>query len=189
MEGVVYRACGREFRCLLTGSELEARVRALGEEVVSYYEDLPVGKPLDVVVILRGAFMFASDLVRAFPRELDVRLHFVQYASYACTMSTGKVTAVMGLQGDWEDREVLLVEDIVDSGQTIRYLVDELLDSGASRVRVVSFLLREGSAGTPLVDCYGYQIGEGFVVGYGMDIDGHGRHLADLYIEAGAGQA
>jgi hypoxanthine phosphoribosyltransferase len=154
-------------RELIPASEIAKRVAALGAEIDAR---LPPG-PLTVVGVLRGAFVFMADLVRAIPRELTC--DFLGVRSYGdATVSSGVVEITSDLGAPIAGRQVLLVEDIVDTGLTLRYLLDLLRARGPSSVHICALLAKTSYKEVPL-DFVGFPAPDAFVVGYGLD----GRQL------------
>lgn len=163
-------------RVVIEADELAARVRELGAEVTADYVDRP---PL-LVGVLKGAFVFMSDLAREI--GLPVEFDFMAVSSYGeTTESSGVVRIVKDLETDIRDRDVLLVEDIVDSGLTLRYLRRLLQDRGPRSLEVCALLVREG-AKTDDVKYVGFPIPPDFVVGYGLDVAQHYRELDSIRV-------
>ncbi len=164
---------GRE---VIGADELAARVRALGAEITVDY----AGRPPLLVGVLKGAFVFMSDLAREI--GLPVELDFMAVSSYGqATESSGVVRIVKDLETDIRDRDVLLVEDIVDSGLTLRYLRRLLGDRLPRSLEVCALLVREG-ARTDDVRYVGFSIPPDFVVGYGLDVAQHYRELDSIRV-------
>jgi hypoxanthine phosphoribosyltransferase len=154
-------------RQVIPAAEIARRVAELGAEVDAR---LPPG-PLTVVGVLRGAFMFMADLVRAIPREITC--DFLGVRSYGdATVSSGVVEITSDLGAPIAGQRVLLVEDIVDTGLTLKYLVDLLHARGPAAVHTCALMAKPAylasPAGPPL-DFVGFEAPEAFVVGYGMD--------------------
>lgn len=150
---------------LYSASEIAERVTALGAAITRDY----AGKPLVVLAVLKGSFVFAADLVRAI--ELPLRVEFLGLKSYgADTVSSGVVQITQDLSSPISDDEVLVVEDIVDTGLTIRYLLRQLATRGPNSVRVCSLLHKPARTVEPVgIDYLGFTIPDEFVVGYGLD--------------------
>lgn len=160
---------------LLTEDEIRLRVEALGQEISKDYS----GKDLVLVGILKGAFVFLSDLVRHI--EIPITIDFVAISSYGqSTKSSGIVKLVKDLDESVENKHVLLVEDIVDTGWTLRlsYIVENLYARKAASVRVCTLLDKptRRKVEVPL-DYIGFEIPDRFVVGYGLDYRGYYRNL------------
>jgi len=159
-------------RVLVPQDELAARVEALGREITADYQ----GRPPLLVGVLKGAFMFMSDLSRhiALPVEFD----FMAVSSYgAATRTSGVVRIVKDLDIDLTGRHVLLVEDIVDSGLTLRYLKRNLESRNPASLEICALLLREGAADGASLKYVGFEIPHDFVIGYGLDVAERYRNL------------
>jgi hypoxanthine phosphoribosyltransferase len=158
---------------LLSSEVISARVRELGQEIASA---LPVGV-LHVVTVLRGAFVFAADLIRATPR--DVRCDFLGVRSYgSATESSGVVQITQDLGFPITGQHVLLVEDIVDTGLTLRHLLSLLATRDPASLHTCALLNKPSRRRTDVpVDFVGFEIPDRFVVGYGLDLDQRHRNL------------
>jgi hypoxanthine phosphoribosyltransferase len=133
------------------------------------------------IVVLNGSFIFAADLVKLlkFPCEIS----FVKLASYQGTSSTGQVSELIGLTESIENRTVVIVEDIVDTGNTLEKLYALLKEKNAKEIKIVTLLFKPEAYKKDLkLDYIGINISNEFVVGYGLDYDGLGRNLKDIYI-------
>lgn len=131
--------------------------------------------------ILNGSFIFAADLLRMLPLEIAVT--FVRYVSYDGTESTGAPRELLGLNERVAGRDVIVIEDIVDTGLTMQSLLAHLRALGAASVRVVTMFMKpEAFRGDFSVDYVCCELPNRFVVGYGLDYNGRGRNLPDLYI-------
>ncbi len=130
--------------------------------------------------MLNGAFMFAADLLKRI--EFACEVQFVKFSSYQGTQSTGEVKQVIGLNSDVGGRQIIVVEDIVETGTTLTALCHELRRMGAGDVRIASLLLKPNCyKGSVEVQYVGRRIPDDFIVGYGLDYDGLGRNLANIY--------
>lgn len=144
--------------------------------------DLKDEKPL-FLVVLNGSFMFAADLLKEV--HIPCEISFIKVASYHGTTSSGSVTELVGLSENISGRTVVIVEDIVDTGVTIEKLYSILLQKGASEIRIASLLMKPDSYKKPFpIDYVGIKIPNDFVVGFGLDYDGMGRNLKDIYVLA-----
>jgi hypoxanthine phosphoribosyltransferase len=185
----VTEAAGEAGAVLLSARQIAARVRAMGRRISA---DLAGCQPVVVVVILKGAVIFAADLVRCL--TLSLRLDFMAVASYgATTQTSGVVRILKDLDEDIRDRHVLVVEDIVDTGLTLRYLQTTLKEREPRSLRTAVLLdkVERRRVEVP-VDYVGFTIPDAFVVGYGLDYDGRYRHLREVRIlrpEVGHGPA
>ena len=157
---------------LFTAEQIQQRVRELAERISDEYE----GKNLLAVGILRGAFMFMSDLVRAIKVPLTV--DFIIASSYLKTDTTGEVKVHYEIREDVTDKDVLFVEDIVDTGVTLNQLRERILARHPRSLRICSFLdKRERRVVDVPLDYVGFEIPNQFVVGYGLDYDNKFRNL------------
>ena len=161
--------------------ELQARIRELGKEITADYE----GRPPLLVGVLKGAFVFMSDLSRAI--DLPVEFDFMAVSSYgSATRSSGVVRILKDLDLDLTDRHVLIVEDIVDSGLTLAYLRKNLAARGPASMEVCALLVKEGLQRVELDLKYvGFTIPPTFVVGYGLDVGERYRNLPYIAEYAG----
>ena len=133
------------------------------------------------LVVLNGSFVFAADLVRDI--SIPCEVSFVKLASYHGTSSAGAVKELVGLNEDLEGRNVVIVEDIVDSGNTIAHLLDQVQSQRPASVCVASFLFKPEVFKRDFTIKYvGMEIGNDFIVGYGLDYNGLGRNLRDIYV-------
>ena len=132
------------------------------------------------LVVLNGSFMFAADLFREIKMEAEIT--FIRVSSYSGTESTGTVKSVVGIKENLEGRTVVIIEDIVDTGDTAIYLIDELKKQNPEKVLFASLLLKPDALRHPIkIDYVGFEVPNDFLVGYGLDYDGLGRNLKDIY--------
>jgi hypoxanthine phosphoribosyltransferase len=163
---------GGRVEVLIPEADLRARVQALGEQIARDY----AGKPLVTVGVLKGSFIFLADLVRSI--DLPLTVDFVGISSYQGTRTSGVVQITSDLARPIGGKDVLLVEDIVDTGLTMRYLLDNLATRGPASVKVCALLEKPSRARVKIpIDYRGFVIGDEFVVGYGLDWDGRMRNL------------
>lgn len=164
------------FEPLISEEEVQARVKTLGAELTEQYR----GKTPLFISILSGAFVFASDLIRAFDGDCEVG--FVKISSYSGTKSTGTIQTVMGLEKDLTGRHLIVVEDIIDTGRTLHFFLDHLRTQNPASIATVAFLRKPDAVEFPVpADLTGFDIENRFVVGYGLDYDGLGRNLPAIY--------
>jgi len=162
---------------VVSADELRDRVRALGAAITADYE----GRAPLLVGVLKGAYMFMSDLTRAI--RLPVEVDFMAVSSYgSATRTSGIVRIVKDLDADLTGRHVLVVEDIVDSGLTLNYLQRYLHARGPASLEVCALLVKEGQQRAALDLRYvGFTIPPDFVVGYGLDVDERFRNLPSIH--------
>ncbi len=157
---------------LISKEDLDARVKALGEQITRDH----AGRSLVVVGVLKGSFIFLADLVRAI--DLPISIDFIGISSYQGTSTTGVVKITSDLTRPIEGKDVLLVEDIVDTGLSMRYLLDNLATRRPASLQVCALLEKPARARVKVpIDYRGFVIGDEFVVGYGLDWDGKMRNL------------
>lgn len=173
----------RDFDIFISEKELAGIVRSVAEKVNADYEP-DGGSPLLVCPVLTGAFMFASDLVRRLTMECEVR--FVRYSSYSGMSSTGEVKCMLPFPPEVKGRDVLIVEDVVDSGLSMKKMLEEVWALKPRSVRVCTLFYKPAAfKGDFKVDYVGREIGNEFIVGYGLDYDEHGRGLKDVWVVRG----
>jgi hypoxanthine phosphoribosyltransferase len=164
---------------LIKAKDLQQRVESLVDEINARLSD----EPLVIVGVLRGSFMFLADLVRAlYPRGVHPQIDFMTLQSYGSgTSSSGNVRILKDVSVDLSGCVVLLVDDILDSGRTLRFAVRHVENKGASRVLTCCLLDKPARRAVPVTaDFIGFQIPDTFVVGYGLDYDSHYRELPFL---------
>ncbi len=167
----------RNFRIFIHESQIQNRIAEIGKQICTDYTDK---NPL-FIVILNGAFIFAADLIRHI--DIDSEITFVKYSSYEGMESTGVVDELIGLDADIRERHIIIVEDIVDSGMTMREMLDDLKKYSPASLEVVTLLQKEKSIAIGQKFQYtAFQISDEFVIGYGLDYDQKGRNLKDIYV-------
>lgn len=165
----------REFGLFIGEAELAAIVTRLAGEVSRDYQ----GKDLVVCPVLTGAYMFSADLIRRL--TVACQVSFVRYSSYSGMSSTGKVTCLLPFPPEVEGRDVLIVEDVVDSGLSMQHLLDEVRKLHPGSVKICSLFFKPRAfKGNYKVDYIGRNIGNEFIVGYGLDYDEEGRQLPEV---------
>ena len=166
----------KEFSLFLTAEEIDKAVEQVAEMINT---DMQGKDPL-FLCVLNGAFIFASDLLKKV--EVDCEISFVKLSSYVGTQTTNTVRELIGLDQVLTDRTVVVVEDIIDTGITMAYTLEKLRKLGASDVRIATLLFKpEAFKKDYPIDYVGIVIPNEFIVGYGLDYDGHGRNLPDIY--------
>ena len=165
-------------RTLVSAEEIDAKLAEMGAAITRDYE----GKNLLMVAILKGAFVVMADLARhvALPVEFD----FMAVSSYgASTKSSGVVRILKDLDEEIEGRDVLIVEDIIDTGLTLQYLIKNLEVRNPASLKLAALLIKDGIERPPLEVAYeGFHIGPEFVIGYGLDFDGKYRNLPHVAV-------
>jgi hypoxanthine phosphoribosyltransferase len=167
----------KHFELLFEYEQIKKRIRLLAIQLNIDFEDkIPV-----FLGVLNGSFIFLADLIK----EIDIssEVTFVKVSSYEGDKSSGKIKEEIGLQMSLKDRDVIIVEDIVDSGKTLEYLLKMVEKQMPASVNVCSLLLKPNSLKVELdeITYVGFEIPDEFVVGYGLDYKGLGRNLKDIY--------
>lgn len=159
------------------GSE---RIIAAVEKIATQmYADYGQSEPL-FLCVLNGSFMFAADLLKSYAGPCEVS--FIKLSSYRGTSSSEEVRTLIGLTEDINDREVVIIEDIIDTGITITNLLEDLYAYHPRSIRVATLLLKPSALRTKICPDYvGLRIPNDFIVGYGLDYNGYGRNYKDIY--------
>lgn len=166
----------KDFEISMTNETIQQKVKALAERLNHDYR----GKNPIMVCILNGAFMFAADLVRYL--DFQPEITFARFSSYEGTETTGRVTEVMGVTTSLAGRDVIIVEDIVDTGITMYNVLPLLANKGAATVKIACLLQKPEKLQVDLqVDYCAMEIPNDFIVGYGLDYDGFGRNYKNIY--------
>lgn len=166
----------KKFETYLSAADIDKRVRELASAINNDYR----GRRPMFVAILNGSFMFAADLFRYL--EIEAELCFIKLASYKGLKSTGNVVTSIGLEDDIINKDVIIVEDIVDTGKTLYSFLPKLHHQQPRSLRIATLLHKSEATEYPLqLDYVGFDIPNKFVVGYGLDYDGLGRNLSEIY--------
>lgn len=157
----------------------EKILRRIAEMAAAINKDYAGKRPF-CIAILNGSFMFASDLFKQL--TVDAELCFIKLASYKGMKSSGKVVTSIGLDEDLFDKDVIIVEDIVDTGKTLHNFLPRLMHQQPRSLKIATLLHKSEATEYPLtLDYIGFDIPNKFVVGYGLDYDGLGRNLKEIY--------
>jgi hypoxanthine phosphoribosyltransferase len=166
----------KKFHEMISGKVISKRVDELAEMINRDF----AGKEVVFLGILNGAFLFAADLFKRI--NLKARISFVKLASYEGTRSSGSVKELIGWNEDIKNTQVIVIEDIVDTGNTLERIVDELKVRKVASIKVATLLLKPKAYTKKIpIDYVGFEIPNDFVVGYGLDYDGYGRNLPSVY--------
>lgn len=166
----------KTFKPYLRQPEIEKRVKELGREISKDY----LGKNPVLIGVLNGAFIFLSDLSKSV--DIPAEISFIKISSYEGESSTGKVKKLIGLDVELKNRHVLIVEDIVDTGLSMVHLLSQVYEMKPASVKTVTLLHKpDALQHTVTLDYVGFQIPNKFVVGYGLDYDGFGRNMPEIY--------
>jgi hypoxanthine phosphoribosyltransferase len=168
----------KEFRKFLAyEKEILPAIEKVAAQLNQDYKDK---NPL-FVVVLNGSFLFAADLIKRFNGACEVS--FIKVKSYEGTSSTGDIKELLSIEEEIKDRHVLLIEDIVDTGNTLEYLINSVKVKNPASLKIITLLFKpEAYKKQMKVDYVGMEIENKFVVGFGLDYDGLGRNLKDIYV-------
>jgi len=169
----------KEFEILLENDQINKRTRLIGIQLNVDYEDrCPI-----IIGVLNGSFLFMADLLKEIEGSCEVA--FIRVSSYKGTDSTGVIKEALGLPDNLHDRDILIVEDIVDTGITLKYILEKVYLQKPASVKVCSLLYKPAALlqTIPELEYIGFEIPNEFVVGYGLDYNGLGRNLNDVYRE------
>ncbi|MCZ2460905.1 MAG: hypoxanthine phosphoribosyltransferase [Chitinophagales bacterium] len=172
----VIKVHDKEFITYLSSETIEKRVREIADEINRDYS----GKRPLFISILNGAFMFTADLFRYL--TIDAELCFIKIASYKGLKSTGKIVTTIGLEEDIFGKDIVILEDIVDTGKTLHDFLPKLFHQQPNSLKIATLLHKPEATEYPhQLDYVGFPIPNKFVVGYGLDYDGLGRNLKEIY--------
>ncbi|RZK80255.1 MAG: hypoxanthine phosphoribosyltransferase [Pedobacter sp.] len=167
----------KDFELFLENDNISKRIRLIGIQLNVDYEDrCPI-----FIGVLNGSFLFMADLLKEITVSCEVG--FIKVSSYTGTESSGNIKQAFGLPDDLHNKDVILVEDIVDTGFTLNYIIDEVKKQSPASIKVCSLLLKPAALKSAIeeLEYVGFEIGNEFVVGYGLDYNGLGRNLKDIY--------
>lgn len=174
----------KKFKICMTAAQIDQAVAKVAEKINTDLKDVEV--PI-FLSILNGSFMFTADLMRKIEVKSDVV--FVKLASYQGTESTGEVKQILGLSKSVEGKTVVVVEDIVETGNTIEEIHKILKDAGAADIKICTLLYKPDAYKKDIpIDYAALQIPNDFIVGYGLDYNQLGRQYKDIYVLDGSGE-
>lgn len=166
----------KTFKTFIPESEIQKRVAAVAEKI---NHDMAGKNPL-LLAVLNGSFIFAADLIRYL--TIPCEISFVKLASYQGTTSTGKIKEIIGINENLENRDVIIVEDIVDTGNTMKRMLETLGTRNPRSLHICTLLVKPGKLQVPLnIEYCAMEIPNDFIVGYGLDYDGFGRNTRDIF--------
>jgi hypoxanthine phosphoribosyltransferase len=166
----------KEFGLSISNETIEKSISKVAERID---QDL-AGKNVVFVGILNGAFMFASELFKRV--TIDCRITFTKLSSYEGTSSTGKIKSLIGINENIENTTVVVLEDIIDTGITIEHIIAELKKMNPAEIKIATLLFKPDAYKKDIpIDYVGISIPNDFIIGFGLDYDGYGRNLADIY--------
>lgn len=173
---MVIQVLDKKFEPYITSEKISEQIAVLGARINADY----AGKKPLFIAILNGSFMFASDLFKELTIEAEIC--FIKLASYKGTKSTGNVITSIGLDMPLQDRHVIIVEDIVDTGKTLSEFLPQLVNQQPASLKIAALLHKPEALVHPLtIDYLGFSVPNKFLLGYGLDYDGLGRNLKEIY--------
>jgi hypoxanthine phosphoribosyltransferase len=166
----------KRFKPYISASEIADRIKAVADQMNKDYDGL---RPI-FIAILNGSFMYASDLFKHI--NIEAEICFIKLASYKGTRSTGNVITSIGLDEPLKDRHVVIIEDIVDTGNTLNKFLPQLFNQQPASLKITALLQKPDALEHPIVvDYLGFSVPNKFLLGFGLDYDGLGRNLAEIY--------
>jgi hypoxanthine phosphoribosyltransferase len=166
----------KEFKTFFSAEEIHIQVNRIATHINNDYN----GKRPLFIAILNGSFMFATDLFKALTIEAEIC--FIKLASYKGIKSTGQVVTTIGLDQTIKDRDIIVIEDIVDTGKTLHEFLPQLLNLAPASIKIATLLHKPDALKHPLqLDYIGFEVPNKFLLGYGLDYDGLGRNLNEIY--------
>lgn len=172
----VVKILDKTFKTSIPEAEIKKHVKEVADRI---NHDMAGKKPL-LIAVLNGSFIFAADLMRMI--TIPCEISFVKLASYEGTTSSGKITEVLGINEDLNGRTVIIVEDIVDTGLTMKRMIETLGTRNPKSIHICTLLLKPDKLTVDLdIEYAAMQIPNDFIVGYGLDYDQQGRNLPDIY--------
>ncbi len=166
----------KSFQPYLTAATIDREIMRIAKIIDEEY----AGKKPLFIAILNGSFMFASDLFKKI--TIDAEICFIKLASYKGTQSTGHVITSIGLDQSLKERHVIIIEDIVDTGKTLTEFLPQLHDHRPASLKIAALLHKPEALKYPIkIDFLGFEVPNKFLLGYGLDYDGLGRNLPEIY--------
>lgn len=167
----------KKFELLIENNEINKRTQLIGARLNADYKDrCPI-----FIGVLNGSFLFMADLIKEMNLQCEVA--FIRVSSYKGTASSGSIKETFGLPEELQNRDVILIEDIVDTGFTLKYILEKVHFQNPASVSVCTLLYKPDAIQTPIKELkyIGFEIPNEFVVGYGLDYNGLGRNLINIY--------
>jgi hypoxanthine phosphoribosyltransferase len=166
----------KSFRVSIPSENIQENIKKMADQI---NQDL-AGKEVIFLGILNGCFMFAGDLFKSI--TIDCQISFLKLASYQGTTSTGTVKQLIGINENIENKTVVIIEDIIDTGNTLDIIIKQLKGYQPAEIKVATLLYKPEVYSKDIpIDYYGFKIPNDFIIGYGLDYDGFGRNLKDIY--------
>ena len=173
---MIIQVLDKKFQPYLRAEQIQEQINKLAAQINQDYS----GKRPLFISILNGSFMFAADLFKEL--TIDAEICFIKLASYKGTRSTGNVITSIGLDEPLKDRHVVIVEDIVDTGKTLSEFLPQLQNQQPASLKIAALLTKPDALAYPItIDYLGFSVPNKFLLGYGLDYDGLGRNLKEIY--------
>ncbi|MBK6635529.1 MAG: hypoxanthine phosphoribosyltransferase [Chitinophagaceae bacterium] len=173
---MVIQVLDKKFKPYIKAEPIKEQIAILAKQINADY----TGKKPLFIAILNGSFMFASDLFKEL--SIDAEICFIKLASYKGTKSTGNVITSIGLDEPLQNRHVVIIEDIVDTGKTLHEFLPQLINQQPASLKIAALLHKPDALVYPLkIDYLGFSVPNKFLLGYGLDYDGLGRNLKEIY--------
>jgi hypoxanthine phosphoribosyltransferase len=170
------RVLDKTFKEFISHKDISERIDELAKQINSDF----AGKDVVFLGILNGAFLFAAELFKRI--DLKARISFVKLASYEGTKSSGSIKELIGWNEDIKNKQIVIIEDIVDTGNTLERIIDELTIRKATGIKIATLLFKPKAYTKKIpLDYVGFEIPNDFVIGFGLDYDGYGRNLPSIY--------
>ena len=168
---------GQRFKILLKSSEISKKVSELGKNITQDYKN----KDLVIIGVLKGGLIFLADLVRDI--KIKAEIDFIRVSSYKDSMKPGKIEFVDDIQTLLKNRDVLLVEDLIDTGATLDFIKNDILSNEPSSFKICALIKKNKPREVNIdIDYLGFEIEDDFIVGYGTDFAEEGRNLPNIYV-------
>lgn len=172
----IVKVADKSFKNYISHEQIQKSLSEIGGMINSQYRD----KNPVFLVVLNGAFMFASDLLKCI--DIPCEVSFLRVSSYIGMETSSKITEVLGLDDSLNGRHVVVVEDIIDTGHTMEYILKSIHDKGAESIKIATLLFKKNKFEKDFpIDYICFSIPNDFVVGYGLDYNGYGRNLKDIF--------
>lgn len=173
---MVIQVLDKKFQPYINADQIQEQIVKLARQINEEY----AGKKPLFIPILNGSFMFASDLFKEL--NIEAEICFIKLASYKGTRSTGNVMTSIGLDMPLKDRHIIIVEDIVDTGKTLKEFLPQLEDQHPASIKIAALLHKPDALVHPLkIDYIGFNVPNKFLLGFGLDYDGLGRNFKEIY--------
>jgi len=168
---------GRGLNVLIESSEISRRVDELGKQITQDYKD----KDIVIIGVLKGGFIFLADLIRRI--EIKTEIDFIRVSSYKEGMNPDEIVLITDIGTPLKDRNVLLVEDLLDTGGTLDFIRNIIISKNPASFKVCTLIRKKKSRETKIaVDYIGFEIDDKFIIGYGTDLAERGRNLPDIFV-------